>query len=72
MVLQQPYYSVSLRVIIAIIKVMECSSEVICVSDPQKLALTLPTSGGHSVGIVCSRTQATELVSSVEYFERGL
>jgi hypothetical protein len=25
------------------------------------LALTLPTSGGHSLFIVCSRTQATEL-----------
>jgi hypothetical protein len=28
---------------------------------PQKLALTLPTSGGRSVGIVRSPTQATEL-----------
>jgi hypothetical protein len=28
---------------------------------PQKLTLTLPTSGGRSVGIVRSRTQATEL-----------
>jgi hypothetical protein len=28
---------------------------------PQKLALTLPTSGGRSVGIVRSRTKATEL-----------
>jgi hypothetical protein len=27
---------------------------------PQKLALTSPTSDGRSVGIVCSRTQATE------------
>jgi hypothetical protein len=27
---------------------------------PQKLALTSPTSGGHSVGIVRSRTEATE------------
>jgi hypothetical protein len=27
---------------------------------PQKLALTSPTSGGRSVGIVCSRAQATE------------
>jgi hypothetical protein len=27
---------------------------------PQKLALTTPTSGGRSVGIVRSRTQATE------------
>jgi hypothetical protein len=30
---------------------------------PQKLALTSPTSGGRSVGIVFSRTKATELVS---------
>jgi hypothetical protein len=29
---------------------------------PQKLALTSPTSGGHSVGIVRSRTQTTEFV----------
>jgi hypothetical protein len=28
---------------------------------PQKLAVTSPTSGGCSVGIVCSRNQATEL-----------
>jgi hypothetical protein len=28
--------------------------------NPQKLALTLPTSGGGSVGIVPSRTQAME------------
>jgi hypothetical protein len=28
---------------------------------PQKLALTSPTSGGRSVGVVRSRTQATEL-----------
>jgi hypothetical protein len=28
---------------------------------PQKLALTLPTSGGRSVGIVRSRTKATKL-----------
>jgi hypothetical protein len=27
---------------------------------PQKLALTSPTSGGRSVGIVLSRTQATK------------
>jgi len=27
---------------------------------PQKLALTSPTGGGHSVGIVCLRTKATE------------
>jgi hypothetical protein len=29
---------------------------------PQKLALTSPTSGGHSVGTVRSRTKATELM----------
>jgi hypothetical protein len=27
---------------------------------PQKLALTSPTGGGRSVGIVCSRTKAME------------
>jgi hypothetical protein len=27
---------------------------------PQKLTITSPTSGGRSVGIVCSLTQATE------------
>jgi hypothetical protein len=36
--------------------------------DPQKLALTLPTSGGRSVGIVCSETQATEFQSLEKYF----
>jgi hypothetical protein len=30
--------------------------------NPQKLALTSPTSGGRSVGIVRSRTKATEFV----------
>jgi hypothetical protein len=30
---------------------------------PQKLALTSPTRGGHSVGIVRSQTKATKLVS---------
>jgi hypothetical protein len=33
---------------------------------PQKLALTSPTSGGRSVGIVSSRTQATEYMFSVD------
>jgi hypothetical protein len=33
----------------------------------KKLALTSPTSGGRSVGIVRSRTQATEFYSSIEY-----
>jgi hypothetical protein len=42
-----------------------CSSEVICASDPQKLALTSPTSGGRLVGIVRSQTQAMELVSYI-------
>jgi hypothetical protein len=28
---------------------------------PQKLALTSSTSGGRSVGILCSRTKATEI-----------
>jgi hypothetical protein len=36
---------------------------------PQKLALTSPTSDGRSVGIVCSRAQATEffLYTILEY-----
>jgi hypothetical protein len=42
---------------------VECSSEVICASDPQKFALTSPKSGDRSVGIVRSRIQATELAS---------
>jgi hypothetical protein len=33
------------------------SSDTLC---PQTLALTTPTSGGHSVGIVRSRIEATE------------
>jgi hypothetical protein len=37
--------------------------------SPQKLALTLLTSGSHSVGIVHSRTQATELVSKLNIVE---
>jgi hypothetical protein len=32
---------------------------------PQKLVVTSPTSGGRSIGIVRSRTQATELVSRI-------
>jgi hypothetical protein len=36
-------------------------------SNPQKLALTSPTSGGRSVGIVRSRTQATEFSFSFLY-----
>jgi hypothetical protein len=31
---------------------------------PQKLALTSPTSGGRSVGLVRSRTQATEFLKT--------
>jgi hypothetical protein len=38
-------------------------SEVICMSDPEKLALTSPMGGCRSVGIVRSRTRATELGS---------
>jgi hypothetical protein len=34
---------------------------------PQMLALTSLTSGGHSVGIVRSRTQATELGMSIVF-----
>ena len=33
--------------------------------DPQKLALTSPTGGGRSVGIVRSRTKATEFFFSM-------
>jgi hypothetical protein len=33
---------------------------------PQKLALTSPTGGGRSVGIVRSRTKATESVIAAE------
>jgi len=33
---------------------------------PQKLALTSPTGGGRSVGIVRSRTKATELNYNVD------
>jgi len=36
---------------------------------PQKLALTSPTGGGRSVGIVRSRTKATEFFKSLgNYF----
>jgi len=34
---------------------------------PQKLALTSPTGGGRSVGIVRSRTKATEFIWISEY-----
>jgi len=34
---------------------------------PQKLALTSPTGGGRSVGIVRVRTKATELVFSLSH-----
>jgi hypothetical protein len=33
--------------------------------NPQKLALTSPTGGGRSAGIVRPRTKATELVMSI-------
>jgi hypothetical protein len=35
---------------------------------PQKLALTLPTSGGHLVGIVRSRAETTGFSSVLVYF----
>jgi hypothetical protein len=34
---------------------------------PKNLALTSPTSGGRSFGIVCSRTQATEFSFIINY-----
>jgi hypothetical protein len=34
---------------------------------PQKLVLTLPTSGGRSVGIVRSRTQTTEFLEEIRW-----
>jgi hypothetical protein len=34
----------------------------------KKLAITSPTSGGRSVGIVCSRTQTVEFSFSFKYF----
>jgi hypothetical protein len=36
---------------------------------PRKLALTSPTSGGHSVGIVRSQNKATEFVVFVYYYQ---
>ena len=39
---------------------------------PEKLALTSPTGGGRSVGIVRSRTKATELVSAKGGGNRGV
>jgi len=36
---------------------------------PQKLALTSPTGGGRSVGIVRSRTKATELLRSTKLLQ---
>jgi hypothetical protein len=38
-----------------------------CTLCPQKLALTSPTSGGRSVGIVRSRTQVTEFSFSLRF-----
>jgi hypothetical protein len=40
-----------------------CRADHVTPLYPQSLALISPTSGGHSVGIVCLRTQAMELVS---------
>jgi hypothetical protein len=39
---------------------------------PQKLALTSPTNGGRSIGIVRSRTQATEFSFVYESVNSGL
>jgi hypothetical protein len=39
---------------------------------PQKLTLTSPTSGGHWVGIVRLRTEATEFVLFCSFFTRTL
>jgi len=38
---------------------------------PQKLALTSPTGGGRSVGIVRVRTKAMELVNIRDYFVKS-
>jgi hypothetical protein len=39
--------------------------------SPQKLALTSPTSGGLSVGIICSRTKATGFSFILTYLYRS-
>jgi hypothetical protein len=39
-----------------------CHADHVAPSNPQNLGLTSPTSGGPSVGIVRSRTQAMECV----------
>jgi hypothetical protein len=36
---------------------------------PQKFALTSPTSGGRSVGIVCTRTKAAELLVIITHID---
>jgi hypothetical protein len=38
-------------------------ADLVALFYPQKLAITSPTSGGRSVGIVRLRTETTELVS---------
>ena len=45
-----------------------CCADHVTPLYPQKLALTSPTGGGRSVGIVCVRTKATEFILKV----RGL
>ena len=42
-----------------------CCADHVTPLYPQKLALTSPTGGGRSVGIVRSRTKATELLVSL-------
>jgi hypothetical protein len=37
--------------------------------NPKKLAITSPTRGGHSVGIVCSRSQAKEFSLVFSFLE---
>ena len=39
-----------------------CCADHVTPLYPQKLALTSPTGGGRSVGIVCVRTKATEFI----------
>jgi hypothetical protein len=41
-------------------------------SFPKKLAITSPTSGGRSVGIIRSRTEATEFSLVLERYEMNL
>jgi hypothetical protein len=53
-----------LKSVLSFFKKMICHTDHATPLYPQKLALTSPTSGGRSVGIVRSRTKATELVKA--------